>query len=110
MKEFEFLYNKYEIKNSQIQAKSPKTWLKTVFYSFWGGNNIQPIYSCHKNNLIPWNCNKLLKFHIFNFSFKQGCSYLIMQILFGRLGAESEKIILLKFSLDIDQVWGRFFF
>lgn len=32
-----------------------------------------------------------------------------MQILFGRLGAEREKIILLKFSLYIDEIWGRFF-
>lgn len=33
-----------------------------------------------------------------------------MQILFGRLGAERKKIILLKFSLCIDEIWGRFFF
>lgn len=33
-----------------------------------------------------------------------------MQILFGRLGAEREKIILLKFSLCIDEIWGIFVF
>lgn len=113
MEEFDFLYNEYEIKKKILNpGQIPEDLIKTCFLFISGrGTTHNQFTLAIKNNLIPWNCNKLLKFYILNFSFKQGCAFLIMQILFRRLGAERRKIILLTFSwYIIDEVWDIFFF
>lgn len=57
VEEFDFLYNEYEVKKKKKclnPGQIPKDLIKLFLIHLRGrGGTIQPIYSCHKNNLIP---------------------------------------------------------